>query len=1071
MEINKSFLGLILIVYLVGTLFISLSFAWYGSADYMRDITQETTSDIAVYINNTTGMNGENILINPSQCANGNVTIYYNSSSDLAIVCNDTFEMNWSYEKTGTGNNPTGIFNSNLKAYYSFGQTTQCNDSSSNNNDGTLGGATHTSSGKYGYAYDFDGNTNYIQFSGLESGYSLHDNWSVSAWFNYDTTIPVRDEIIYVGEAGAWGSPYGDCFTLEVKNVGGNCKLSCWVYAKTDDIQGTTTLSSGIWYMGTLTYEASVDTIRLYLNGILEKTKAGAGVSDATIGEFGIGANVEGTKVWGQASGNRFEWDGPIGEVRIYNGIILTQTQISEIYNQSVGVYNNFGSEEVQSGNNPPSITINKPENITYHNISIPVNVTVSESDSASFWCAIYEDGNLLTNETTNTTYTTTLTKTGGSHNVSVSCLDSDNQTSSDSVTYYIWMGLNISTYYNNGTEATNWNISITNTTSNYTNSSLNNTHILEWNTIPTGEINITVNDGSDTLFYYENLTQTNNNNSAYQIFNITLTEKEDNPINLTANPSWNIYRGDSLTINCSTPEGTPYLYRDKISISIPDISSYEVGTFDFRCEVPTETTNYRPTNTTNTLIVNSLFGCTDNETFVYNLSVTTATNLTGLNFSDLVNDNIIRANLGDIYIKNVSNIWRNGSILIVNNTGLSSFDVLFSNFYVNNNYSSHTLPASIQNVESYQQINKMWKIELFDELTGENMYPPNTTSLYFILNCAYGYSYITLEENKTYYVIATKEKLNYIYLKIKYSASDFYSRNYYVLEDQNAYYIPFYLINAYERALDKIDFIMDNPEYYNCLLEIYTTIGESSITITSGYFDISHLFSAYLGEDNLYNLKLYCDGGWIEIGKVLVNEPAEKHIEPTTTLVPSVTMIYENLVIRGYFQNASADTTNLIVTYEDKINKTENVTIIVYNLANDSVFHNLTYYTPNIELSLAGANTSEDYYITFEINHEELGNSPVSEQLLVSNLSKDILIGGASVSWLYPILAFALMFFIATIITPKNLISGTITLITILAFTIMFGWLTINTTILVLFGFMFVLGIVLHLKEGSEEE
>ncbi|KXB07144.1 hypothetical protein AKJ54_00635, partial [candidate division MSBL1 archaeon SCGC-AAA382K21] len=590
-------------------------------------------------------------------------------------------------------------------------------------------------------------------------------------------------------------------------------------------------------------------------------------------------------------------------------------------------------------------------------------------------------------------------------------------------------------------------------------------------------KVNVTVSDGSNTLYYYENITTTTNNETNYQILNFTLIEKTDNPINLTAEPGWTgIYKGDSVTLDCTTPEGTPHLYRDGVEISIPDVSAYDEGVFDIRCEVPTETTNYKPTNVTETLTVNPILACTSNTTFIYNKTVTTSTNITTLNFTALVSNNVVRKDLGDVYVPtNVSSVGINttdGYYFVVNNTGLSEFVVKFGNYFVQNNYS--TAPtANIQDVTGYNKENIRYQIDLNSEMSGEPMHPPNAT-VSLTMHCSNGQNYIKLGGNKITYFFATYQHLSWIYTKVKYTAQDFYSRNWYPKETKDSYYHIFYLIDAYKRAMDKIDFIMDNPNYYDDMLQVYKTIGDKSLIITEGYFDISHLFSAYLGEDEKYYIRMLKDGKYIELGEVLITEPAEKHISPTYTPIGRVTLISDNIEGQAWFKNGSANISDIRVTYEDKLEMSANVTINVKNLKNNSILYNNTYYnTSSLDLTISGGNTSVMYYITWVIEHPKLGNSPVTKHATLSSLNKTIGFGVGS--WFYPLFAFFLVFISATVVGPRNVLGGTIVIMTVLGFSFAIGWLEIggvvSNTVIALFGIMGVLAIAKQFKSGRGEK
>jgi len=723
-----------------------------------------------------------------------------------------------------------------------------------------------------------------------------------------------------------------------------------------------------------------------------------------------------------------------------------------------------LGSEEVPSGDTKPSITINDPQSINYYTTSIPVNITVSD-DSPSWWCAIYENLNLLSNETSNTTYSTTLSKEGGSHNISVYCLDSANNTNSDSINYYVWMGLNISVYYDNGTEASNWNITITNTTQ--TNSTIsNNTLNWEWNTIPYGNLNITVRDNNNNL-YYHNYTNNSitNNDSTLTILNITLIEKSNNPLVLSSSLGWSILTGQITTINCLTTEGTPSVYKDYVSISIPFTASYPTNDYLFSCNV-SETITYKPTTTTNTLIVSPLFGCISNTTFAYNKTITTTSNITTLNFTSLVDSNLVKPNLTDVYIyTNVSNIWKNGSYLIVNNTNLTSFVVKFTNYYNSIDYQDGAISGDVVNMDSYSQENIIYNIDLLSEFTGGSFFPPNAT-VTFNIYCDVGSTLVQLDNSTgTDYLFALSEQANWLRVKVKYTSQDFYSRIRYVEENQTNAYYPFYLIDAYNRALDKIDFYMDDPDLYESKLIIYKSQGSLEVIITEGYFDVAYLFSAYLGEDESYNLRTLLDGTLTELGFILVNEPAEKHLKTTTTFIPTVKIISDYITVESYFENESADITNIISTYEDTLSETINLTFTISYSLNDTVFYTNTYYnTSSMTLSIPNANTSYDYTIDYQIYHEELGNSPVPVHQLISTYSNRFNIFG-NFTWMYPIMALLILIVTATTITPKSIVAGNIFLLTEITLFILIGWISINITTIVLFIFMLVLSSLVGYK------
>ena len=136
------------------------------------------------------------------------------------------------------------------------------------------------------------------------------------------------------------------------------------------------------------------------------------------------------------------------------------------------------------------------------------------------------------------------------------------------------------------------------------------------------------------------------------------------------------------------------------------------------------------------------------------------------MNFTELVNANKVRKDLGDVYVvTNVSNVCintTNGYYLVVNNTGLTSFVVKFSNYYAHNNYTQCAI-QNIINVSGYQQENTEYVISFLDEISQQALMPPNaTTTLSF--HCEYGTTTVNLDENKTIYTFASDRNIDYIY-------------------------------------------------------------------------------------------------------------------------------------------------------------------------------------------------------------------------------------------------------------------------------------------------------------------
>lgn len=727
-----------------------------------------------------------------------------------------------------------------------------------------------------------------------------------------------------------------------------------------------------------------------------------------------------------------------------------------------------IGAEESQDTNRPPTITINNPGNTTYYTTSIPLNITVSDSDSASFWCAIYNDGVLVTNETTNTTYTTTLTKTGGSHNVSVTCEDVETKTSTDAEYYYVFMGLNVSVF-NNETNAsmTDWDIFITNGTVNYTNTTLNNSALFEWDTLPTGSTNITISDGSSSLYFYNSTYERNLNNSALLQLNAYILEKDYNPITLTSSLGWTLLEGQTTTINCSAPQGTPDFNINSVIVSSPYIFTTSSGTYTTRCDVDVETTDYAPTNKSNTLIANPLISCSTNTTFAFSKTITTTTNLTTLDFTTLVSQNLVRDNLGDVYVPGIISTWvntTNAYNVIVNNTGNTSFVVYFGNLFVNNTYSTHAVSGDVDAMGAYTQINPYVQYNVLNELTGVAFFPPNAT-LTSIIHCNSGETYIPIDDNTTRFIIASTDYVDKASLRISYTADAYYSRQFYP-SSADVTVLNFYVMDAFVHPLDRIDFVMLNMDHYTELLQIYKEIQSEAVIITEGYFDISHSFSAYLLEDVDYLLRTRDSNNiYTEFGRITIVAPAIKELgQITLDLNPQATLIAESIFMNAY-TNDVRDT--LSVVYSDATNQTEELNITVF-FENGTIFQTVAYddtNSVNINYNIS-TYSNQTFTVDFELNHTTFGNSPVSYSMgvfapVVMNLGISAL--G------YQLISLLSLVLIGGIVTRKNIVAGSVVLFMMVIIFKAINWLVIPTIGVVFIGVLMVLGIINYIKQGGE--
>jgi len=1063
-------LGLIFVLCLVS--FISPSLAWWNDSwQYRRNITIDnsgnsndlTNYQILVVLNSSNfdfskaNSDGSDIrFIDSDDTTKLNYWIEeWNSTAQEAKIwvkvpsipgsSTKTIYMYYGNSNAESESNFTSVFDNNLKGFYPLDSFYNANDVV-NQYTSTIYGDTYLTTdqkGRANEAYQFDGNGDYIDMG----DYYDIESWSavsVCGWFNFTGFDGYVQYLFgfekssgsrYIVAGGFYDNADPDILKFYGEDSSGSQDAAEISFTPNYD-----------WHFICLCFDG-VD-LEVYFDGTWYD------VDDASLnGEI---YNPEKLAIGRDIGDTDRDLIGRVSELRVYNKMLTTE-EITQFYADPEPT-TSVGSEEVLS----VQIIIYSPENKTYYTTSIEVNV--STYAETSYTCNITNDGNLIgTANETSPNFTTTITNTGGSHNVSVKCITDSGYESNKTVNYYVWMGLNISVYYNDtGEPAQNWSLTITNGTATYTAENLSNPTMLEWDEIPYGTINVTVDDGSDTLYYFPNTTQVVNNESTYTILNLTLYLKPLNEITLTASPSWNVLEGQSVTISCSVSEGTPTLKVDNVIVSNPYTFTATVGSHSVVCSIG-ETDNYRPNEESKTLVVNPLVACTNNLTFAFSVTITTSTDITSLNFTKFVEMHYVKPDLSDVWVPNASEVWintTNGYYLVVNTTNLSEFKVYFGNYFVNNSYSTHAV-QNLKEIESYKQENIYAIYKLLDEVTGQENHPPNATLMAFV-SCSYGSNYIFLEGNEIQYLIALKDYPIKTSVRVQYTADSYYSRVLYPSRKES-YVLNFYLVDAYKYPLDRIDFIMRDTRYYNSRLQIYKEIANQTIIITEGYFDASHSISLYLMEDCDYYIRiLNSDGTYTEFGIISVVEPTTKELGKTTISLNPQAISLSNYVTMNAWTND--DRTNLYIEYSDSLQNTSEVKIAIY-FSNGTLFKEVTYYnTSSIDLTYDIDNyTDESFEVKFTIRHSNFGNQTYVMFLYPSGFWNL----GISSLW-YSLFAMGILIMLGGIATRRSIIGGVIVFMLGLVLFEIIGWLSLPLVAIGVIVLLGILAIMIYFKQGG---
>ena len=192
---------------------------------------------------------------------------------------------------------PTPTPRPGLVAAYGFneGSGTVVTDVSGNGNNGTISGATWTTSGKYGNALIFNG-TNALVTINNAASLQLTSGMTLEAWV-YPTTVSNKSrDVIYKGN---------DNYYLEGST--NNSRRPALGGTFGSPIYGTAALTANTWTHLAGTYDGA--TMSLYINGVQVTSRAQTGAIATSTNPLQIG----GDSIYGQY------FAGRIDEVRVYN--------------------------------------------------------------------------------------------------------------------------------------------------------------------------------------------------------------------------------------------------------------------------------------------------------------------------------------------------------------------------------------------------------------------------------------------------------------------------------------------------------------------------------------------------------------------------------------------------------------------------------------------------------------------------------------------------------------------------------------------------------------------------------
>ena len=206
------------------------------------------------------------------------------------------------------------------------GSGTSAYDLSSNRYTATLvNGVTYSSA--RAPSFGFNGATNYRYIN--TGQYLSSETFTLSSWFK--SSVTTTYQMLFSKETTT-GSPWNYRMFLDISTgrITGD-----FTNGTTASLIGTTNLCNGVWHNAVFIRSVALDTVYLYVDGVLE-----ASAADPTTGNMANNQNVwiglsayTGASIYGS-----YPMNGQIGQSLIYN-TALTATQIKQNFNAMRGVY------------------------------------------------------------------------------------------------------------------------------------------------------------------------------------------------------------------------------------------------------------------------------------------------------------------------------------------------------------------------------------------------------------------------------------------------------------------------------------------------------------------------------------------------------------------------------------------------------------------------------------------------------------------------------------------------------------------------------------------------------------
>lgn len=599
-----------------------------------------------------------------------------------------------------------------------------------------------------------------------------------------------------------------------------------------------------------------------------------------------------------------------------------------------------------------------------------------------------------------------------------------------------------------------------TGTMANYTMNNLSTEYYYNYNDFYAGNYSYRFYANTSSELFGFNIT-----NSSERFFYSVY--KNSSGLTMTASPGWTTSQSE-VTVSCTKGSITPNitLYRDGIAVANPYTATLGIGSYSFNCSL-SDMHNYSPSTLVSTLTVQiPAASCLNSSVYAFEKSFS---NLVGnnftINFTPHVKNYLVKSNLSDV--SSSRNAWINttgGYYYTVNTTGLSEITVYFGNYISNRTYGYGRI-NNVTNLTYYNQQYPYYTVTFIDEITNLQGIPPDANTTLTVY-CSLGSTVFSINDTRILFPVADT-KADLMKSTVTYP-SDYYVRT--LVIDNPVESRAMYLVDAYKFSVLQIPVTMTDYTHFNSKIAFNKYSLGTQVAITEGYFGTDRKFTAYLVKDDPYYIRLTKGGTITEMGTYNPSSATALQLSMNT-----ISFTLDLDAVTDYITMGAVNTSlsSIKVIYRDTSTKTNSVRIRVYQDTNQTPFFDNTYATSEINVTVTPVNMTTHYYsVSFEVDHQTFGNSPLEYVYFIGKSYKRYGFGDAPI-WIYGTVGFIVMLMISLSITPKDRFAGIIVMFVGLAVMFATTWLDQSifgagfTMIMVVFGSV---AIIYELKRGGME-